>query len=238
MFKGNGTRLVGDDGFSKRIGFGAEIIGTAAAALPVGTYLIIAVAAVSAFPANTTGLAAAVGDIITIETGITVTPAVGDDVVTLTLTDECDISSWMMDFSKDEIETTVLCDAIKVYRSGKADMAGTLSGIFVVGTTDDTDGGLRGVIPIVRQDGATSMDRYEQTNEIKMGFFYINDDASLCDKMWVAAPYQEYGRSLGGEIGSPQSFSSAFRFATLTYTSDADVEVAINPTFYRLGDGV
>jgi len=236
-FKGNGTRLTGDDGFSKKVAFGAEIIGNAATALPVGTYLIIAVAASSAFPANTTGIDAAAGDILVVSTGDSITPAVGDNVVTLTLTDVCDVSSWQMEFSKDEIETTVLCDAIKTYRAGKADMAGTINGIFVTGTTDAITGGLRQFIDLVRQDGDTSYDRYEKTQSVDMGFFYVNNEASLCDKMWIAAPYQEYGRSLGGEIGSAQSFSSSFRFAPLTYTSAAGAEIAIQPTFYRLGDG-
>ncbi len=241
-FTGNGTKLVGDDAFLQRASFGAEILGDGLTALPVGTYLIINVAGTSGFPASADGgLDPAAGDILTVETGVTITPETDDDVVTINLEDLCDISSWTMEFTKEEIETTTLCDAVKKYRAGKPDMAGTLNGIFVSGTTDDKDGFLRQFIDIVRQDGGTSFDRFVKQDEILLGQFYVNNTASLTDKMWIAAPFQTYANSLGGEIGSPQSFSGSFRFADKSYTvlsgSAAGNNVAIEPTFYRLGDG-
>jgi len=234
-FNGNGARFTGDNGFGQDVDFGAEIAGDGITELPVGVYLVIGVAAATDFPPNTTGEEIEEGDIVVVKSGDAITPAVGDDVVTLTLTDKCDLASWTMEFSKEEVDVTTLCDSVKTYRAGKADMAGTMNGVFVAGTTDAIDGDLQEFIDIVRQDGGTSWDKYEQQEEIKLGFFYINNDTNIADEMFVAAPYQAYGMSLGGEMGSPQSFSANFRFAPLVYTTDAGDDVRIRPTFYRIG---
>ncbi|MCP3679338.1 MAG: hypothetical protein GY782_03355 [Gammaproteobacteria bacterium] len=239
MFNGNGTKPVGDDGFLRTIEYGAEIAGDGLTQLPVGTYLVTAVAGVSGFPAPASGgTAVAGGDILVVEGANVITPVVGDDVVTMTLTDKCDVSSWTMEFSKEEIEVTTLCDLQKKYRAGKADMTGTVNGLFVTGTTDAVAGPLQQFIDIVRQDGDASFDKFEQTEEIFIGFFYVNNKESLADKMWVSCATQLYGDGLGGEIGSAQSFSSSFRFGDLTYTSTLNSNtVSIQPTFIRLGDG-
>lgn len=238
MFNGDGQKFVGDDGFVKKATFGAEIAGDGVTPLPVGTYLITKVASSSAFPAPALGgTAAAPGDIITVATGVTITPATDDDVVTLVLADQCDISSWAMEFSKEEIEVTTLCDSVKKYRAGKADMSGTMNGVFTAGTTDATDGNLRQFIDIAKQDAGASFDRFAQQEAILLGFWYINDDTNLADQMFVVAPFQLFGQGLGGEIGAAQSFSSAFRFANLSYTDAGGETATIKPTFYRIGDG-
>ena len=237
-FTGNGTRFVGDDGFVQKATFGAEILGDGVTPLPVGSYLVIKVAGTSGFPS--TGLggdAISAGDILTVESGITITPNTDDNVVTLTLSDLCDLSSWAMEFTKEEIEVTTLCDNVKIYRNGKADMSGTVNGLFVAGISDDENGFLRQFIDIAKQDGSTSFDRFAQADSIVLGYFYVNNDSNLADKMWVAAPFQLFTNGLGGEIGASQGFSGSFRFAPLTYTSAAGDDIDIQPTFYRLGDG-
>lgn len=237
-FSGAGQKFVGDDGYVQFAAFGAEIAGDGGTALPVGTYLVTKVAASSGFPsASGTGEATAAGDVLVIETGITVTPESGDNVVTLTLTDQCDLSSWTMAFSKSEIDVSTLCDSVMKYRAGKADMQGSMNGVFTVDTTDAVDGKLREFIDIAKQDGGTSFDRYSQQENVLLGFFYLNNDTNIADKMYVVAPFQLYGESIGGEMGSAQSFSASFRFANLSYTDDNDNNVSIQPTFYRLGDG-
>lgn len=237
-FNGDGQKFVGDDGFVQNAAFGAEITGDAITPLPIAVYLVITVAAVSTLPAAAgTGEPASPGDILVLKTGDSITPAVGDDLVTLTLTDQCDLSSWTMGFSKPEIDVSTLCDAVKKYRAGKADMSGGMNGVFTGGTTDAVTGKLREFIDVVRQDGDVSFDRYAQQENILLGFFYINQDTNIADKMYVVAPFQMYGQNLGGEMGSAQSFSSAFRFANLTYTNAPGATATIQPTFYRLGDG-
>lgn len=238
-FRGDGQKFVGDDGFVKKATFGVEILGDAATPLPVGTYLITSVATPSGFPdATDGGLDPAAGDVIVVDVGIVITPLVGDNVVTLILEDQCDISSWQMEFSKEEIDVTTLCDAIKVYRAGKPDMAGTMNGVFTAGVSDAIDGNLRQFIDIVRQDGGLSFDRFKQEESIMLGFFYVNDDTNIADIMFVVAPFQLYGTSIGGELGSADSFSSSFRFANLTYTDSSGDVIPIIPTFHRIGDGI
>jgi hypothetical protein len=234
---GNGTKFVGDDGFVKEATFGAEIAGDGATPLPApGTYLVIKVAGASAFPAPASGGdSIAVGDILVLETGDALTPAIDDDVVTLSLADQCDVSSWAMEFSKEEIDTTTLCNSVKTYRAGKSDMAGTMNGVFMAGTTDSTTGALREFIRIAQQDEVASFDSFAQRESITLGFFYVNDDVNIADKMYVVAGFQQFGLGLGGEIGSAQSFSSSFRFADYAYTTVGGLTVTISPTFYRLG---
>jgi hypothetical protein len=240
LTNGNGTKLIGKDSRFYRAAIGAEVLGDASTALPDGTYLIINVAAISTFPPTAGGgTAAAAGDVLVID-GVTVTPAVDDDVATLTLTALCDISSWTMEFTKEEVDVTTLCDLQKKYRAGKADMAGTAEGIFKMGTTDDpTNGFLRQFIDIVQQDGSTSFDRYVSQDEILLGFFYVNYDTSIGDQMYVVAPFQLFVNSLGGASDAAQGFSGSFRFSDFAYTvlagSGAGNDVSIEPTFYRLG---
>jgi hypothetical protein len=232
-FKGNGQRLVGDDGLIKKAAFGAKITGAGTTPLPVGTYMVLAVAVATTLPDPAgTGGDIAPGDILVIRTGDSVTPAVGDNLVTLTLTTIMDVSSWTMEFSKEEIDVTVLADAVKKYRSGKADMSGTLEGVFVMGTTDEPTGFMRQFIDIAQQDGDLSFDKYDQQEEVLLGFFQLQKNSSLADIEQVVAPFQLYGNGMGGALGERQGYSSPFRFASLAFES-----VEINPTLYRLGDG-
>lgn len=241
LTNGNGTKLIGKDARFYRAAFGSEVLGDGATALPVGIYLVINVAGTSGFPAAAgTGADTAVGDVLVVNTGVTITPNTDDDVVEIDLTAMCDISAWTMEFSKDEVEVTTLCDLIKSYRAGKADMAGTADGIFKVGTTDDpATGFLRQFIDIAQQDGSTSFDRYTQQDTILMGFFYVNYDTSIADQMYVVAPFQLFVQSLGGAQDAAQGFSGSFRFSDLAYTvlagTGAGNSIDIEPTFYRLG---
>lgn len=239
MLTGDGQKFIGDDGIVKRATFGAEVKGDGITPLPVGSYLITSVGTPSGFPsALMGGIDPAGGDVIEVETSISIVPLTDDDVVTLVLEDQCDISSWRMDFTKEEVDVTTLCDFVKKYRAGKGDMAGTMTGIFTAGISDAIDGRLQEFLDIVRQDGAVSYSRYSQQDTIMLGFWYINDSRDIgADIMKVVAPFQFYGDGLGGELGSAQTFESPFRFANLSYTDSNDNKVDIQPTYYRLGDG-
>lgn len=124
-------KLIGDDGLVFTGDLGAELNGDGAAALSSldgnfsttypNFYEITAVAGSSAFSA---GLA--VGD--TIYDDGTIVLAVGDDVKPYPKTPDCTISGWTTAPTKDEIEVTTFCDTNKTYRTGKADLAGTLTG--------------------------------------------------------------------------------------------------------------
>lgn len=237
-FEGTGQKFTGSDASMVKATFSTEIPGDASTPLPVGTYLITGVAAVSTFPAAALGgTDPAVGDVLVIEGSQSVTPAIGDDVVTLIVTDLCDITSWALDFSKEEINVTVLCDDVNKYSAGKADAAGTLSGIFTAGISDATDGFLRQFIRIAKQDGDVSFDSFAQQDAILLGFFYVNKDRDKADTMAIVTPFQLFGNKLGAAIGEAQAFESPWRIANLSYTDTVNGEVPIEPTFYRWGDG-
>jgi hypothetical protein len=233
-FYGDGQKFVGDDGLVQKATFGAVVNGDGATPLATGLYLVLAKAAVSNFPPNTVGTAIAVGDFLLVDAGVAITPAIGDNVVTVVVEDLCDISSFTIPFTKDEIDVTTLCDTIKKYRSGKADMNGTMNGIFTAGISDEVDGFLRQFIRIAKQDGSTSFDSYSQQDSILLGIFYINKNSNIADRMAIIAPFTLFGYSLGGEMGSAQSFKSGFRFSNLVY-DDGTYEITIEPTFYRWG---
>lgn len=233
-FFGDGQKFVGDDGLVQKATFGAVVNGDGATPLPTGLYLVLAVAAVSGFPPNTVGADIAVGDFLLVDAGVAIVPQVGDVVVTVTVEDLCDISSFTIPFEKASIDVTTLCDTIKKYRSGKADMNGSMNGIFTAGISDEADGFLRQFIRIAKQDGSTSFDSYAQQDSILLGIFYINANSNIADRMAIIAPFILFGYSVGGEMGSAQSFKSSFRFSNLVY-DDGTYEVTIEPTFYRWG---
>ena len=233
-FSGDGARFVGDDGLVQRATFGSVISGDAVTPLPASLYLILAKAAVSGFPPNTTGTACAAGDFLLVDAGVTIIPVVGDVVVEVDVEDLCDVSSFTIPFTADEIDVTTLCDDIKKYRRGKADMQGTINGVFTAGLSDDVDGFLRQFIRMVKQDAETSMDVYAQEDKILLGIFYLNKNAASADRMAIIAPFTLFGYSVGGEMGAAQSFKSSFRFSPYSY-DDGTYEVEIEPTFHRWG---
>jgi hypothetical protein len=233
-YTGNGTKLTGNDALVQRATFDTVINGDAATPLAAGIYLILSVASPSGFPPNTTGDAIEAGKFLLVDVGTTIVPLVGDNVLSLTLSDLCDISDFAMEFTKPEIDVTTQCDLVRVYRTGKPDMSGTMNGIFTVGVSDDVDGFLRQFIDIVKQDGSTSYDVYDQLDSILLGTFYLNSDSDIADRMAVIAPFVLFSYPAGGEQDSPQAFSSTFRFSNLTYSDDT-YEIEIRPTFYRWG---
>lgn len=240
-FTGAGVKLVGDDCFIKLAATSTTFTGDGSTPMPVGAYVVTAVAGSSGFPAAALGgTATAAGDILIVKTGDSIIPVATEYAVLLTLTDLCDVSSWKMGFSKEQIDVTTLCDLVKKYRAGKADMEGSISGLHVVGTSDSYNantGILRQFIDIAYQDGDASFDRFDQQDSIMLGFFYTNDDSNIADESYVVAPIQFFGKGIGGELGSGQSSDYNFRFSDKTITDTASNSVALTPTYYRLGDG-
>jgi hypothetical protein len=232
-FTGDGVKFTGNDGYFVTATAGTVITGAGTTPLPVGKYLVTAVATSSTLPPATTGAKLEPGDFLTVDTGISITPATGDNLITLVLTDRGDISSNTMEFSKDSIEVTTFENKIKTYRAGKPDMSGKMSGVFKLGTTDATNGFLRDFIDIKKQNGSTSFDTYAKVASIYLGFFYMNDPTTNgmanVDRVLVIAPFETYGTKLGGTIGDATSFDSDFKFTDLSIGG-----VAIKPAYYRL----
>lgn len=236
-FKGDGQKLIGDDGTVFDAILGTESEGDGATPLDEGFYIITAVADTSGWP-GTSGASGAqqvgVGRIIEIRaTDTAITPASGDKYVPLTLSELCDLSAWSIAFSSDEVEITGFCDDIKKYRAGKDDAQGTLNGVFRLGTTDKTTG-LRvanSFIDIARQDGGDTFDVYEKEKTPKVVKLVLNKKFDVGDYLEVITPIELFGFNLGAEQGAnAQAFDSNFRFTNL---SAGAASVEILPTLYR-----
>ena len=227
-FAGDGRKLTGSDGTVYRGVLGATVVGDGATDMPVGYHVAVTVTTTTpGFPtqadsANSDPIRP--GDVIAVRTGQSIQPTANESYKTITLTELCDISSFTMPFSADEIETTTFCDIIKTYEPGKVDVAGTLTGITTIGTTTDEDGFLRQFIDIIKQDGTTSYDVYTQSASILFGYFVANKTQAKGDEIAVFAPINIFGASIGGDQASAQSFDSSFRFAS---------HDEVNPALYR-----
>jgi hypothetical protein len=213
-FLGDGRKLTGKNGTIYKGTLGTEIAGDGSTPLPIGTYIVTGVAATTAFPSNTDGAEIRVGDPITVRSGITITPAVDDDVKPLTLSELVDISSWELPFTADTIETTTFSDIVKTYERGKTDAAGSLQGIVTIGTTTDDGGFLNQFIDVVKHDGSTSYDVYVQTEELLIAELVANKESSKGDEISVFAPINIYGASIGAAQDAAQAFTSDFRIAS------------------------
>jgi hypothetical protein len=225
-FLGNGRRLTGSKGEVYTATLQAEVEGDGIANLAEGVHLVTGVAASTAFPSNTSGEEIESGYLIFVRDGEVITPAVGDNTRQLTLTRRCDVTSFSMPFTADEIEVTTLCDTLKRYEKGKIDMAGSLSGIVTIGETTGNDGFLNQFIDIVEQDGTTSLDLYKQAEEVLFGYFRINKDQSIGDELAVFLPINVFGASLGAAQADAQTFETSFRIASFD-------DPTIKPALYR-----
>lgn len=71
------------------------------------------------------------------------TPATGESVIPIAFTDLCFTQNATIEFAKDEIEQTTLCDDVKVYSVGRSDVTGSFDGITTIG--DATDEGTKAI---------------------------------------------------------------------------------------------
>lgn len=229
-FSGDGRKLTGSDGTVYKVTIGTEVTGNGSLALTPGLYLITQVGGATDWPTTsgaTGATAVTAGRIIRIRTGDSIQPTSTDKYKPLTLTQMCDITSFSMPFTANEIDVTTFCDDIMTYEVGKVDMQGSLSGITTIGTTTDNGGFLNQFIDIVRQDHATSIDVFESASSVLFGYFVINKNANKGDELAIFAPINIFGASVGGEMGNAQSFDSNFRIASYA---------GILPALYRFAN--
>ncbi|MCP4373653.1 MAG: hypothetical protein GY797_36970 [Deltaproteobacteria bacterium] len=139
----------------------------------------------------------------------------GDVVKPLTLTDQCDITSWSMEFSKDEVEVTTLCSDFKKYLDGRTDTTGSAEGIYTIGRTD-TDGGLANKFyDIVRQAGAggtVTIDKIDDSEIVAILYLQKDQTAGETEQFFIVpASVTTFGNSV--TLADAQTFSSSFRQA-------------------------
>ena len=139
----------------------------------------------------------------------------GDEVILLTESDSCDISSWSLDFSKAEIDVTTLCNDQNEYLGGRTDVTGSIEGIYKIGTTDLDGGFANNFFDIVRQagtGGAVSIDSLDDSQIVLVLYKQKDTTAGEVEQAYVTpVTITSFSDSVTG--ADAQAFTSAFRIA-------------------------
>ena len=138
-------------------------------------------------------------------------PTSGDKYLALTLKSQCDITSAEVEFEKDEIDITTLCDDIRKYASGFSDATGTLEGIT---TLDLSEPMIAKFVTVQKQDNLGAITTIAQNDDPLVVVIELNKiDNSDADRALFFAPVTLNGYTLGVNIDDAQTFSSGFRIA-------------------------
>lgn len=218
-------KLTGEDAHLYEITLGADLVGDGIDDLDdlvgggvgsgTGFYRIVAQAAVSTLPA-----ALDVDDWF-YDSGSNIIPAIGDIVQFATMTEVCEIMSYGVSSTKSEIDVTTLCNAIKAFRSGKIDMAGTFEGIKITGGTSaqiaTRNRILSQFIDVIEDDGtgvaATGWTK-TAVNETLLWFFAYLDKPTATGDIEDILILPAILTSLdpaGVTIDAPETFNGGFR---------------------------
>ena len=198
-------RLIGKDGKVYQAQKGAVVTGNGTTVLTKGTFYIpVVIGANSGFPDGVQAGYPFVGD------GKS-TPTENDQYIALTLTSQCDITSAEVEFEKDEIDITTLCDDIRKYASGFSDATGTLEGIT---TLDLSEPMIAKFVTVQKQDATGAITVINQNDDPLIAVIELNKiDNSDADRALFFAPVTLNGYTLGVNIDDAQTFSSGFRIA-------------------------
>lgn len=194
-------RLVGKDGEVYAATKGALIEGNGSTALTDGYYIVAAVASTSsALPAG-------------LQTGYVfkgsaeITPAEGDNVIPLTLARKCDITSFSVEYSADEIDVTTLCDTQRSYRAGFTDATGTLEGVTTIGLSEYL---MEKFIPIIEQTGET-VEVTEINGDALIVRLVLNKQSAGGTVMSYFAPIALTSYNIGASVDDAQTYTANFR---------------------------
>lgn len=198
-------RLSDLDGTLRKASFGAEITGDGSTAIPSdGYYLVTAVAT-----SGTQLLGATAGYLVYLTTSDT--PATGDDVKPVTFTDLCSVQNASVDFSKDELETTTLCDTQKVYETGRTDVTGSFDGIAVAGSDEFLEIQNKFIDTSIQASGAVTISSSNDDIFYLYLETYAGDATNSVRSQAYIFPAVITSSSAGVSQGSAQTFSSGFR---------------------------
>lgn len=198
-------RLIGKDGKVYQASKGTVVTGNGTTALTKGTFYIpVKIGATTGFPNGVQVGYPFVGDGTSI-------PTENDQYLALTLTSQCDITSAEVEFEKDEIDITTLCDDIRKYASGFSDATGTLEGIT---TLDLSEPMIAKFVTVQKQDATGAITVINQNDDPLIAVIELNKiDNSDADRALFFAPVTLNGYTLGVNIEDAQTFSSGFRIA-------------------------
>ena len=199
-------RLTGRDGKVYQASKGALTTGDGTTTLTKGSFYVPVTIADSA-----SGFPAGVTKGVPFVAAGTEVPAAAETYIALTLTSQCDITSAEVEFEKNEIDITTLCDDIMKYASGFTDATGTLEGIT---TLDLSEPMIAKFVTVQKQDNTGAITTIAQNDDPLVIAIELNKvDASDADRAIFFAPVTLNGYTLGAQINEAQTFSSGFRIA-------------------------
>lgn len=215
-------RLTSLDGSLSKATIGATIEGDGVTAIPSNGYYLVKSVATSGsdLPA---GISA--GYLVYLTTAET--PATGDDVAPITFSTMCNVQNASIDFSRDEIETTTICDGVKTFSAGLTDLTGSFDGVAEAGNQEVLDLLNRFSDTVKLSADRTTATVSEQNNNIFYLQFEMNKASTANEPiLFYFAPITILNTGNGVSQGSAQTFSSSFKV-----TSDG--VNAVKPAIYE-----
>jgi hypothetical protein len=205
-------RLVGKDGKVAKCTKGSAVNGDGATPLTDSYYVATTILGTgSGLP---TGLE--VGYIFKGDN--TITPETGEVVIPLTFTDLCDVKSASLEFTKDEIDVTTLCDAIKTYRAGFSDATGSLEGVTTIGVTETIIG--KFVPTVVQGADLSSVTISDIDGDTLFLIIEVNETSTVDEPTALyIAPTTFLSYSASAAVDGDQAYTSNFRI-----TPDDDIK--------------
>ena len=199
------NRLVGADAELFKASFGPEIVtGSSTAG---AWYLITKKDGATVFPAGY-----AVGDLF-MGPAVAVTFSATNAAKLATFTSLADITSFQMEFSKDEIEVTTLVDGVKKYRSGKSDLSGTVEGINFISEMRKAGSFANRFLRTVTTTAANVATLSAVDSAPLYCQFFLQKDTTTATETqaFIFAQVELFGWGAGASVGDAQTWSSSLR---------------------------
>ena len=198
-------RLIGADASLYKMTFGTPLVtGTMTSG---SWYLIASISGTATFPSGY-----AVGDLFL---GKGQMLNAGNTASLATPSLMSDVSSFTLEFSKDEIDVTTLADDIKKYRGGKTDMSGTVEGINFISEMNKSGSVANRFVRVVSATADNTATLHTVDGSPLYGQFYIQDDTTTSGETsaFLFGQIELYGWSAGASVGDAQSWSSGVRMS-------------------------
>ena len=138
-------------------------------------------------------------------------PTTNDKYYSLTLTAQCDITSAGVEFEKDEIDVTTLCDDIMKYAAGFTDATGTIEGITTLGKTEPF---IAKFVPVQSQSSTGAITTTAQNDDTVLLVIELNKiDNTDANRALFVAPITINSYNIEATINEAQTYTSGFRIA-------------------------
>lgn len=208
-------RLTGRDGKVYLATLSALITGNGTTKLTKGEFYVPSVIAdtSSGLPANCQVGVPFVGD-------GTSQPTTNDKYYSITLTAQCDITSAGVEFEKDEIDITTLCDDIMKYAAGFTDATGTIEGITTLGKSEPF---IAKFVPVQVQSSTGAITTTAQNDDTVLLVIELNKiDNTDANRALFVAPIIINSYNIEATINEAQTYTSGFRIA-----QDSEIKPAL-----------